>query len=250
MKSSSSKKHNNLFSKAKVVPVYCLKCKELLGEINPKSKVDFGPRQKKRKFNILNEAKAHFQELNGDVDMNKEIGDDQFCGFSRIRCHTCNEIIGRRYLSSSGKIDELIGKILLHSEKVKSADLDDEMFKEQKPHGIIEEERRYIETPEKERPSKGRLDEEPLPESKSKPELNEAMSLISEDDEEADEELGALEILKKEQRAQIRMLKNSMIDFSEVIADIDERVRRAEKDVALLHSSLKKVYTVISQDMK
>ena len=247
MKGSSSKKYATSSSKSRVSAVNCSKCHALIGNAYLKNKANFGSRVKRRKFIILNDDKARYQELNGDVDMNKESGDDQFCGFCRIRCPACNDIIGRRYLSSAGKIDELVGKVLLHAEKIQSTGAHDEMFQEQRPHKINEDEKKYLDSPEKEQ-TPDSLNQYLMAGSKSRTELNDAMSLGSADDEEVDEELGALEKLKQEQRAQIRTLKNSLIDFSEVIADIDDRVKRAEKDVAVLHSSLKKVYSMISQD--
>jgi hypothetical protein len=250
MKSSSSKNQPNFSSKAKTTKAHCSHCQEFLGEIKSKTKVEFGPRAKKRKFFLLTEDTAQVNELNGDVDMNKEQGDDIFCGFSKLRCPKCADVVGRKYLSSSGKIDQFVGKILLHVEKVKEGGLHDGSFEEPKPHGVIENEKRFDYSPIKERTPKGRLDEEPIPGSRSRPELNEAMPLTSDDEDEVDEELGALEKLKQEQRGQIRMLKNNLLDFAEVIADIDDRVKRAEKDVGLLNVSLKKVYSLITQENK
>jgi hypothetical protein len=226
----------------------CKACKKSMGISSVVKRWDIPTMTKILEFLVVADEKSlKFEELDTDVSFPNEEGKDQFCCFRKIKCHNCREVIGRRYLSSTGKIDEVIDRIILELSKIHKSSPQQSDTNEGKSKGLDEEIVQTSFTPIKKACSlKKVIEEEPSQESVSHPDLNETISVASKQDD-LDEEISDLEKLKIEQRSQIRTLRNSLIDFADVVTEIDDRIKRSEQDIIVLNAALRKIDTLISK---
>ena len=217
---------------------FCRSCQTFVGVINEKVKeisINFPP---KRTYLVdLLVKDDQLKTIPQEQGIIKEQGPYQYSIYMPFSCAGCDNQLGIRILTSSGKIDHLLKKPLLDRDQVEFR----QDHNKTDPSGSSSKPRFQLNTSHKPVFDKENSDlEEDEEEDDDSGILNKTITSgqISKSDIDS---INGLEQLRAQQKTVLLSISSSLADFSMIVKDMEGRLGRLESDIRLINQAIQQL---------